>query len=80
MFQSTDQMHNFSRLFGAKGVSLLFIFLTFIEDPVVGSLTALECAMDGFHKLSQMAEEVFGEDVFSSGKTKNKQKENVTGR
>ena len=36
--------------------------------------------MDGFHKLSQMAEEVFGEDVFSSGKTKNKRKENVTGR
>ena len=36
--------------------------------------------MDGFHKLSQMAEEVFGEDVFSSGKKKNKQKEDVSGR
>ena len=36
--------------------------------------------MDGFHKLSQMAEEVFGEDVFSSSKKKKKQEENVSGR
>ena len=50
------------------------------EDPVVGSLTALECALDGFHKLSYMAEEVFGEDVFSSGRKKGKQNINVSGK
>ena len=32
----------------------------------------MECALDGFHKLSYMAEEVFG-DVFSSGRKKGKQ-------
>ena len=35
--------------------------------------------MDGFHKLSHMAEEVFGEDVFSNGKNKKRQNENVPG-
>ena len=35
------------------------MILLFCEDPVVGSLTALECALDGFHKLSHMAEEFF---------------------
>ena len=49
------------------------MILFFCEDPVVGSLTSLECALDGFHKLSYMAEEVFGEDVFSSGRKKGKQ-------
>ena len=55
------------------------IFL-FCEDPVVGSLTCLECALDGFHKLSLMAEEVFGEDVFSSGRKKGRQNKNVSGK
>ena len=41
------------------------MILLFCEDPVVGSLTSLECGLDGFHKLSHMAEEVFGDDVFS---------------
>ena len=39
------------------------MIVLFCEDPVVGSPTALECTLDGFHKLSRMAEEVFGEDV-----------------
>ena len=56
------------------------MILLFCEDPVVGSLTALECALDGFHKLSHMAEEVFGEDVFSSGRKKGKQNKNVSGK
>ena len=55
------------------------MILIFYEDPVVGSLTALECALDGFHKLSHVAEEVFGEDVFSSGRKKSKHNENVSG-
>lgn len=50
-----------------------------MKDPVLGSLTALECAIDGLHKLSQMAEEVFGGDIFSSGKQKQKQRENEPG-
>ena len=53
------------------------MILLFCEDPVVGSLTSLECALDGFHKLSHMAEEVFGEDVFSSGRKKGQQNINV---
>ena len=56
------------------------MILLFCEDPVVGSLTSLECALDGFHKLSHMAEEVFGEDVFSSGRKKGKQNKNVSGK
>ena len=56
------------------------MILLFCEDPVVGSPTALECALDGFHKLSHMAEEVFGEDVFSSGRKKGKQNINVSGK
>ena len=56
------------------------MILLFCEDPVVGSLTALECALDGFHKLSHMAEEVFGEDVFSSGRKKGKQNKNLSGK
>ena len=56
------------------------MILLFFEDPVVGSLTSLECALDGFHKLSHMAEEVFGEDVFSSGRKKGKQNKNVSGK
>lgn len=44
---------------------------------MLGSLTALECALDGYHKLSQMAEEIFGSGLFCSGKQK--QKENKTG-
>lgn len=43
-------------------------------------MTALEYAMDGFQKLSHMAEEVFGEGVFNSSKKKNQQKENAPGR
>ena len=39
------------------------MILLFCEDPVVGSLTSLECGLDGFHKLSHMAEEVFGDCV-----------------
>lgn len=46
---------------------------------MLGSLTALECAVDGFHKLSQMAEEIFGSGIFCSGKLKDKQNENTTG-
>ena len=45
------------------------------KDPFLGSLTALECALDGYHKLSQMAEDIFGSHMFCSGK----QKENKTG-
>ena len=56
------------------------MILLFCEDPVVGSPTALECALDGFHKLSHMAEEVFGEDVFSSGRKKGRQNKNVSGK
>ena len=64
-----------------KGIlTLSWMILLFCEDPVVGSLTALECALDGFHKLSHMAEEVFGEDVFSSGRKKGKQNKNVSGK
>lgn len=46
---------------------------------MLGSLTALECAVDGFHKLSQMAEEIFGSGIFCSDKLKDKQNENITG-
>ena len=56
------------------------MILFFCEDPVVGSLTSLECALDGFHKLSYMAEEVFGEDVFSSGRKKGKQNKDESGK
>ena len=56
------------------------MILLFCEDPVAGSLTALECALDGFLKLSHMAEELFGEDVFSSGRKKGKQNINVSGK
>ena len=64
-----------------KGLlTLSWMILLFCEDPVVGSLTSLECALDGFHKLSHMAEEVFGEDVFSSGRKKGKQNKNVSGK
>ena len=64
-----------------KGIlTLSWMILLFCEDPVVGSLTSLECALDGFHKLSHMAEEVFGEDVFSSGRKKGKQNINVSGK
>ena len=57
---------------------LLISFLPFInKDPLLGSLTALECALDGYHKLSQMAEDIFGSHMFCSGKQK--QKENKTG-
>ena len=39
-----------------KGIlTLSWMILLFCEDPVVGSLTALECALDGFHKLSHMS-------------------------
>ena len=51
-----------------------------VKDPMLGSLTALECAIDGLHKLTQMAEEVFGLDVFCTGKQKHKQKENESGK
>ncbi len=54
-------------------------FFIAYEDPLLGSMTALECAIDGLHKLSQMAEEIFGGDIFSSGKQKQKQKENDQG-
>ena len=56
------------------------MILLFCEDLVVGSLTALECALDGFLKLSHMAEELFGEDVFSGGRKKGKQNINVSGK
>ena len=46
-------------------------------DPLLGSLTALECALDGYNKLSRMAEEIFGGGIFCSGKQK--QRENKTG-
>ena len=46
---------------------------------MLGSLTALECSVDGFHKLSQMAEEIFGSGIFCNGKQKDKQNENTTG-
>ena len=65
---------------GTHPLTLSWMILLFCEDPVVGSLTALECALDGFHKLSHMAEEVFGEDVFSSGRKKGKQNKNVSGK
>ncbi|KAJ7380134.1 Separin [Desmophyllum pertusum] len=48
-------------------------------DPVLGSLTALECATDGLNKLSQMAEEIFGLDIFSSGKQKHNENEPANG-
>ena len=55
---------------------ILISFLPFEnKDPFLGSLTALECALDGYHKLSQMAEDIFGSHMFCSGK----QKENKTG-
>ena len=64
-----------------KGIlTLSWMILLFCEDPVVGSLTSLECALDRFRKLSYMAEEVFGEDVFSSGRKKGKQNKNVSGK
>ena len=57
---------------------LLISFLAYEnKDPMLGSLTALECAVDGYHKLSQMAEEIFGSHMFCSGKQK--QKERKTG-
>ena len=65
---------------GMHPLTLSWMILLFCEDPVVGSLTSLECALDGFHKLSHMAEEVFGEDVFSSGRKKGKQNKNVSGK
>ena len=65
---------------GTHPLTLSWIILLFCKDPVVGSLTSLECALDGFHKLSHMAEEVFGEDVFSSGRKKGKQNKNVSGK
>ena len=65
---------------GTHPLTLSWIILLFCKDPVVGSLTSLECALDGFHKLSHMAEEVFGEDVFSSGRKKGKQNINVSGK
>ena len=65
---------------GMHPLTLSWMILLFCEDPVVGSLTALECALDGFHKLSHLAEEVFGEDVFSSGRKKGKQNKNVSGK
>ena len=60
--------------------SIYLLFLSLIIDPVLGSLTALECGIDGLHKLSQMAEEVFGGDIFCSGNKKQKQKQNDQGR
>ena len=65
---------------GTHPLTLSWMILLFCEDPVVGSLTSLECALDGFHKLSHMAEEVFGEDVFSSRRKKGKQNINVSGK
>ena len=65
---------------GTHPLTISWMILLFCEDPVVGSLTSLECALDGFHKLSHMAEEVFGEDVFSSGRKKGKQNKNVSGK
>jgi len=44
---------------------------------MLGSLTALECALDGYNKLSRMAEEIFGSGIFCSGTQK--QRENKTG-
>ena len=63
-----------------KGILTLWMILLFCEDPVVGSLTSLECALDRFRKLSYMAEEVFGEDVFSCGRKKGKQNKNLSGK
>ena len=57
---------------------LLISFLPFEnKDPLLGSPTALECARDGYHKLSQMAEVIFSSEMFCSGKQK--QKQNKTG-
>ena len=57
---------------------LLISFLLYENiDPILGSLTPLECALDGYQKLSRMAEEIFGSGIFCSGKQK--QKENKTG-
>ena len=64
-----------------EGILILsWMILLFCEDPVVGSLTALECALSGFNKLCCMAEEVFGEDVFSSGRKEGKQNKNLSGK
>ena len=56
---------------------LLFIDQFFVLseniDPLLGSLTALECALDGYHKLSQMAEDIFGSQMVCSGKQKQKE-------
>ena len=60
--------------------SIHLSFLMLIIDPVLGSLTALECGIDGLHKFSQMAEEIFGGDIFCSGKQNQKQKQNEQGR
>ena len=65
---------------GTHPLTLSWMILLFCEDPVVGSLTALECALNGFNKLCYMAEEVFGEDVFSSGRKEGKQNENLSGK
>ena len=40
----------------------------------------LEWAMDALHKLTQMAEEIFGLDAFCTGKQIHKQKENLLGK
>ena len=53
---------------------------SFVKILLLVHLHALECALDGFHKLSHMAEEFFGEDVFSSGRKKGKQNINVSGK
>ena len=37
-------------------------------------MTALEAAMDGFRKLSSMGEEMFGQQVFCSGKKNSESK------
>ncbi|RMX47888.1 hypothetical protein pdam_00010648, partial [Pocillopora damicornis] len=49
-----------------------------VVDPLLGSLTPLEWAIDELHKLTQMAEEIFGLDVFCTGKQMQKQKENLS--
>ena len=50
-----------------------FFLLSENIDPLLGSLTALECALDGYHKLSQMAEDIFGSQMVCSGKQKQKE-------
>lgn len=43
-------------------------------------MTPLEWAIDELHKLTQMAEEIFGLDVFCTGKQMQKQEENLSGK